>query len=59
MPLTVLYQLAPGTNVFVWFDSSGFIFARFEGVAGNTAHFVIGGSLLLRVDVHAIKAVLT
>ncbi|MFD1956195.1 hypothetical protein ACFSL6_18930 [Paenibacillus thailandensis] len=59
MPSSILQGVPPGTNMFVWFDSSGFLFAKFEGLIGNTAIFLVGGSLFLRVDLNSIKAVLT
>lgn len=58
-PMSILDRFAPGTNMFIWFDSSGFMFARFEGISGSTAEFLVGGSLLLRINIYAIKAVLT
>ncbi|WP_025026209.1 hypothetical protein [Caldalkalibacillus mannanilyticus] len=52
----VLYKLSPGQNVFVWFDASGFIFAKFIGIVGNQALFQVGGFTLyiLLSDIRAI-----
>lgn len=58
-PLLVIYRLSPGINIFVWFANSGFIFAKFQGVEGNEARFIIGETFLLRVDVYSIRAIIT
>lgn len=53
---TIVRGLAPGQEVAVWFDSSGFIRAQFQASQGNFVLFLIGGRVvrILTRDIRAI-----
>ncbi|MBO9129855.1 hypothetical protein [Bacillus sp. 165] len=52
----IVRGLAPGQEVAVWFDSSGFIRARFQTTQGNFTLFLIGG-VVVRILTRDIRAI--
>lgn len=56
--INFLNGIGIGTHVYVWFDSSGFIRAKFEGIQNGVALFTVDG-FTLRIPVRNIVAVAT
>ncbi|MFD3447915.1 hypothetical protein ACFDTO_25310 [Microbacteriaceae bacterium 4G12] len=52
----ILAGLSVGQCVAVWFDSSGFIRAQFQGTQGNFALFLIKGRVV-RILINDIRAI--
>lgn len=56
--INFLNGISIGTEIYVWFDSSGFICARYEGVQSGVALFTVGGRTM-RIPFNQIIAVAT
>lgn len=57
-PINFLNGIAIGAEIYVWFDSSGFICVRYEGIESGVALFTVCGRTI-RVPVNNIIAVAT
>ncbi len=56
--INFLNGIGIGTQIYVWFDRSGFIHARYEGLVNGVALFTVNGRTI-RVPVNNIVAVAT